>query len=95
MVPPWCLVGMCTCIVQPMIHWGKPERAPHKRYICMQIMYYMVRRSCEVYAQHDSVDISTKYFIVHSHTWATGHIIIRCSNLANCRFTPVLSVRTV
>jgi hypothetical protein len=28
----------------------------------------------EIYAQHGSMYISTKYFIAHSHAWATGHI---------------------
>ena len=49
----------------------------------------MVRRSREIYAQHGSMGISAKYSIAHSHAWATGRIIIRCSNLANYKFTLV------
>ena len=47
---------------------GKPERAQHKQYIYVRIFYYyygtsVTRNVC----QRGSMDISTKYSIVHSH----------------------------
>ena len=50
-----------------------------------ELYIIMVCQSCEVYAQHDSMDISVKYSIAHSHALA----YVRCSNLANCKFTLV------
>ena len=45
-------------------------------YIIIIILYIiiMVHPSRKIYAQHGSMNISMKYSIAHSHTWATGRI---------------------
>ena len=59
-----------------MHNWGEPERAPHKRYSCAQIIYYILWYvgHAKLYPQYGSMDISAKYSISHSHAWATGCI---------------------
>ena len=50
-------------------NWGEPERAPHKRYSCARIIYYVLWYvgHAKVYIQHGSMDINAKYSIAHSH----------------------------
>ena len=78
-----------------MLHnnWGEPERAPHKRYSCARIVYYIILLWYVCHAKympsmHGSMDISVKYSIAHSHDWAIPGIC--CSNLANYKFALVL-----
>ena len=63
----------------PVINWGEPERAPHKRYSHAQILYYilyMVRPSREIIYPVISTDINAKHSIAHSHAWDTGRIYV-------------------
>ena len=71
-----------TCII------GASLSEPHINGTAMRKLYIMVRRSREIYAQHNSMDISAKYSIAHSHA-LVHRPYIRCSNLTNCRFTLV------
>ena len=60
-----------------MHYWGEPERAPHKRYSYVRILYYILLwyvGHAKYMPSYGSMDISAKYAIAHSHTWATGHI---------------------
>jgi hypothetical protein len=79
-------------------YWGKPEWAPHGWYGCARIVYVcMVRTSvtrniCPAWLYGYKREIfycKRKNILLHIliiHTWATSR-----SNLANCKFTLVLS----
>ena len=60
-------------------YWGEPERAPHKRYSCARIIYYILLLllllwyvgHAKLYPQHGSMSINAKYSIAHS--WICVH----------------------
>ena len=67
--------------------------AVRELYIYYYYCYYGTSVTRNIYAQLGSMDISAKYSIAHSRALAHG-LYVRCSNLANCRFTLVHSART-
>ena len=74
-------------------YWGEPERAPHKRYSCVRIVYILFYGTCTsvmpnicpawLYGHKREIFYCAFSFLGHRP-------YVRCSNLANCRFTLVL-----